>query len=422
MCNHVIDQPRQTLPFEKKYRLADFFDSHWDDYVKNPAHFIKPEQYKAVNAIRLCRTDALGKDIYRCSNCNQTIAIHHSCKNRFCPTCSWSDTLKWGDKMQQMLLNIPHRHVVITLPHALNNLIKCNQKELTAALLSISAQVITDYILTTFGIKAGVIGVLHTFGEQKNFHVHVHMIVSWGGIKASTLEQVALANPYINFNDLKELFKTKYLRKIKLLYKKQNLVHRFASKEAFDKFIDSLACQKWIIHLEPPMKIPTQVITYIGRYSKRACLSEYKITKMGDEKISFRYKDYKKTNSFGKPQEKELELHYSEFFPRLLQHVPLPRFRMVRYYGIYNSSCQIVKKYRLSKQQNASVPTESTAEAILETIEAQAQEFTDTIICMHCKGQMLYIKTEIKRDTHEMISYEKQSLIARNETVHERVA
>jgi hypothetical protein len=33
---------------EKKYRLATFFDSWWDEYCKHPKHFIQPEQYKAV--------------------------------------------------------------------------------------------------------------------------------------------------------------------------------------------------------------------------------------------------------------------------------------------------------------------------------------------------------------------------------------
>ena len=48
------------------------------------------------------------------------------------------------------------------------------------------------------------------------------------------------------------------------------------------------------MHLEPPIQMPEQVIQYVGRYSKRACLSEYKITAMDGENISFRYRDYKK--------------------------------------------------------------------------------------------------------------------------------
>ena len=53
-----------------------------------------PEQYKAVNAIRVCRTAALGIDTYACPDCGEVREISHSCKNRFCPSCGWHDTLK----------------------------------------------------------------------------------------------------------------------------------------------------------------------------------------------------------------------------------------------------------------------------------------------------------------------------------------
>ena len=71
---------------EKKYRLADFFDLWWDIYCQKPKHFIHPEQYKAVQAIRSCRTAALGVDIYTCPECGETTEVFHNCKNRFCPT------------------------------------------------------------------------------------------------------------------------------------------------------------------------------------------------------------------------------------------------------------------------------------------------------------------------------------------------
>ena len=51
----------------KKYRLSDFFNRWWDEYAQHPAEYITPEQYKAVNAIRVCRTTALGNRHIRLS-------------------------------------------------------------------------------------------------------------------------------------------------------------------------------------------------------------------------------------------------------------------------------------------------------------------------------------------------------------------
>ena len=92
------------------------------------------------------------------------------------------------------------------------------------------------------------------------------------------------------------------------------------------------------------METPSDVIRYIGRYSKRACLSEYKITRIEGEFIVFRYKDYKNKDYFGHPIEKERVLHYRDFFALLLQHVPLPSFRLVRYYGIYSNRGHLPKE------------------------------------------------------------------------------
>ena len=44
---------------EKKYRLADFFNQWWDIYKQSPKEPITEEQYKAVNAMRVCKTEAL---------------------------------------------------------------------------------------------------------------------------------------------------------------------------------------------------------------------------------------------------------------------------------------------------------------------------------------------------------------------------
>ena len=111
-------------------------------------------------------------------------------------------------------------------------------------------------------------------------------------------------------------------------------------------FIKSLNKTNWQIQIEKPITKLDIVIRYIGRYSKRACLSESKITDISEEHIKFKYKDYKDKDENGKIKKKKLRLHYSNFFPRLLQHVPPNGFQIVRYYGIYSNAIKIQAKYR----------------------------------------------------------------------------
>ena len=394
MCQSGHTNPKS---FEKKFSLAEFFNAHWDSYVKAPKAYISKEQYKAVNALRLCRTAKLGKDVYSCKDCGNVVEIYHSCKNRFCPNCSWTDTLKWADRVYDKLLNLAHRHVVMTLPHALNPLIKRNRKFFFDTLISLASNTMKDYLLAKHGVNAGVISVLHTYGEKKNFHVHVHMIVSWGGINVKTgLLKHLPFDKHVQYLDLKETFRRNYLKALTQQYKSKNLKHEFADETDFEMFIRSLEEKPWIIHLEPPMRVPEQVIRYIGRYSKRACLSEYKITSIEGEYISFRYKEYKEKDVKGKPIEKELRLHYNDFFPLLLQHVPIPNSRLVRYYGLYSAKSKVAKEYKKKSQRKDS--------------GQKVMAFTDTEICVECKGAMVYVETITSIGSAKWFIYRKKEL------------
>jgi hypothetical protein len=344
MCECAIHTPQKHDWFgEKKYRLAPFFDMWWDEYCKHPKHFIQPEQYKAVQDIRSCRTAALGVDIYTCPQCGNTTEVYHSCKNRFCPTCSWNDTVKWAEKVKGNMLNIPHRHVVFTIPHQLNPLIIRNKFILLNTLMQTSAEALKDWINYKYDLQPGIISVLHTAGEQKENHFHTHMILSWGGVdKNRTVQQIK--GKYVNYDYLKSKFRGIFEKRLIDFFNSGKIDHDFRDVIEFKKFLKRVNEKNWIIHLEDPMETPADVIRYIGRYSKRACLSEYKITRIEGEFIAFRYKDYKNKDYFGHPIEKERVLHYRDFFALLLQHVPLPGFRLVRYYGIYSNRGHLPKE------------------------------------------------------------------------------
>ena len=389
-----------TKSFEKKFSLANFFNAHWDKYIQNPHHPVTTVQYKAVDAIRKCRTEALGKNIYTCNDCGHRVEVFHSCKNRFCPNCSWADTVKWAKTIYDHLLNVPHRHVVMTLPHSLNYLIRRNNQFFFDTILAVSSTLMKDFIRSKYHVEPGVISVLHTFGERKNLHVHVHMIVSWGGInKEKNILTSIPVSDWVDFPKLKDLFREKVIKAITKAYNKAELDHNFQTVEDFKEFIDSLLKTPWIVHLEPPMNMPQQVVRYIGRYSKRACLSEYKITNIEGEYISFRYKDYKQKDNDGKYRERIMRLHYNEFFPLLLQHVPLANFRLVRYYGIYATKSKISDEFK-SKGDYRESPAENLRP-------------DPTKICSICSGKMTF--TESKSEKGSVLWYiqnkkEKKSL------------
>ena len=372
---------------EKKYRLADYFNRWWDEYAKHPTEYITPEQYKAANAIRVCRTAALGIDTYACPECGEVREIYHSCKNRFCPTCGWRDTLKWAARMKDKLLRVPHRHVVMTLPHVLLDLVKRNKKEMLNIMMRTSAEALKIWMMKTFGLKVGVIAVLHTYGETKQYHVHTHMILSWGGIDGNG-RIVVPEKSKVNDAFIRSIFKHTFDKALIELFDNGKLKHDFRNRMEFMSFIKHVVNKKqWIVHLEPPLEMPEQVIQYIGRYSKRACLSEYKITAMEDENITFRYRDYQNSPDRRNPLEKELTLHYREFFPRLMQHVPLHYFRIVRYYGFYSNKGNLPGEY-FGRDEN-----------VMQNAPAEESDYENPFFCECCQRARVYVHTTITRRT-----------------------
>jgi len=394
MCFHPEYAERETATEEKKFRLADFFDQNWDTYVKSPSEYIAPEQFKAVAAMRVCRTEALGIDHYACPECGEMSRIYHSCKNRFCPTCSWKDTLQWAEKIKDEMMDIPHRHVVFTLPHQLNNLIKDNRSQMLDFLFKAASESIMDWMQHKYGLKPGIISVLHTFGETKEFHSHIHMILSWGGMNSNHwIEQIK--GEYVNYEFIQTKFRCKFEDKLVELFDSNALWQKFEGRMEFLRFLKRINKNNWRIHFEPAMAIPSQVIRYIGRYSKRACLSEYKITNMQGEYITFKYKDYKDLDITGKPIVKELRLHFTEFFPRLLQHVPIPYSRLVRYYGVYAARTKAILKSCYKDHQ---------PEPIIEPEEDECYEMTETPKhCKTCNVDKTYIYTTFRNRNNQIV-------------------
>jgi hypothetical protein len=237
-----------------------------------------------------------------------------------------------------------------------------------------SAETFKDWFENKYNLKIGVILVLHTYGEQKDFHPHSHMIVSWGGVDIKTGELKEIKEEYVNYKFLQKKFRCKFEDELVELNDAGKLEHDFADRKEFMDHLKQVNEKDWQLHLEPAIDTPLKVIRYIGRYSKRACLSEHKITSMDGEFISFIYKDYKDRDENNKPKEKELSLHYRDFFPRLLQHVPAKYFRIVRYYGLYSNHGHIPEEYFYKEPESLETGSES-----------------DLLNCEHCKTRKILV-------------------------------
>jgi hypothetical protein len=60
-----------------------------------------------------------------CSRWDHQAIFYNSCRNRHCPKCQTQTRQRWMARREQDLLSVAHFHVVFTLPHQLNPLMRC---------------------------------------------------------------------------------------------------------------------------------------------------------------------------------------------------------------------------------------------------------------------------------------------------------
>jgi len=135
-----------------------------------------------------------------------------SCRTRgFCPSCHAKRLEEWGEWMrEELLLDIPHRQVVFTIPKMLRIFFKYNRRLLgdlcRCALRSMSCYM---EVVTGSKLMLGIIASIQTFGARMNPHPHLHFLATEGGPdKVGLFHKI----PRIDDSRLEELFAREVLR------------------------------------------------------------------------------------------------------------------------------------------------------------------------------------------------------------------
>jgi hypothetical protein len=71
-----------------------------------------------------------------------------------------------------------------------------------------------------------------------------------------------------------------------------------------------------------------QVLEYLGRYTHKVAISDYRILKLEDGRVTFRYRDRADGDT-----EKAMTLSAEAFIGRFLLHILPPGFQKIRFFG-----------------------------------------------------------------------------------------
>ncbi len=319
---------------ENAIELADILRIHIGDYKKKYPLFL--EQYKVVYDLLNCRTEHLGGHIEQCDQCGNKRFAYHSCRNRHCPKCQNMPREKWIEARKTELLPVKYFHNVFTLPHDLNPLILINKKIMLNILFkAVSATLLTfgENPKNGLGGKLGFIAILHTWDQLLNPHFHLHCLVPGGAVSNGWDEWLACKNDYLfNVEALGLVFRGKFIDLMTKAYLKGELKFSgisspFAKPEKFQELKNKLYSKNWIVYIKEPIKNPEYVLEYLGRYTHRVAISNYRILSLKSGMVTLKYKN-RETG-----QTEQIDINAVEFIRRFLNHVLPNRFVRIRHYG-----------------------------------------------------------------------------------------
>ncbi len=300
-----------------------FLHNHnWDLYRVLHMDELRSIELEEVSKMLSCRDEIRGFIEYYCEHCNESRTIHFGCNSRICSRCGKLHSDKWADAMSRSMYNVPHRHVVLSLPDRLWNLFREDRSLL---------KVLMDSVITTLNnvlsyalrkdIEVGAIVVLHPFSRDLSFKPHVHILMTEGGFDRKGHFNPKIVIPY------------KSMRKVWQYTILTNLKEALPPTPENARFINGLFKeypQGFYAHLpeESRVKSKRDISKYIGRYVRHPAIANYRLYGYDGKCVTFWYKD-----NAGVKHYRTMDVF--DFIQSIIQHIPDKQFKMIRHYGAY---------------------------------------------------------------------------------------
>jgi len=298
--------------------------------------FLRPIIKDVVERYLDCGNPRCGFARIRSPDCHAERLLMFSCRTRgFCPSCHAKRLEEWGEWMREtLLLDVPHRQVVFTIPKMLRLFFKYNRR-LLGDLCRCALRSLTRYfeVVTGSELMLGVIAAIQTFGNRMNPHPHLHFLVTEGGVdKAGEFHKV----PRIDDTRLAELFAREVLA---------DLVHKkLLSPEWADRLL-SWRHTGFNVHSRVRAKTKREA-ERVGKYMIRPLLSL--------ERLSLDERDGQVGYHYGKGAGEMERMDYLEFIARVTSHIPDKGQVTVRYYGLYANAHRFPNRLSCGGQDHQS--------------------------------------------------------------------
>ncbi|MDH5398776.1 MAG: IS91 family transposase [Cyclobacteriaceae bacterium] len=354
-------------------------------------NYVAKNEYtrQVMSRIHRCHTKDLGYHCYQCNNeeCLNTHTQYHSCGNRHCPFCGSLKKDKWVEERLADLFPTPYYHIVFTVPHSWNTVMMQSPKELYSILFDAASATLLDFSGNNnyMGATPGITTVLHTWGQKLDYHVHLHCVVSGGGISNGQWVNAKRSNGKFLFPiaALRKKYKALFLR-----LARERMQDIAASDDQIDTAIRESGYKQWKVYAKAPFGGPDQVLKYLGRYTHKTAITSYRIDTLENGTVRFNYKDYADGN-----KTKSMALSEKEFLRRFEQHILPKRFVRIRHYGFLTNRGKVTRLNHIRKTMGlaqAKAPVEIPVAVRL--LEKFGKDITRCTECETGRYELLFTK------------------------------
>lgn len=316
--------------------LQQIFYNEWEDVClrSHSSDLKRKAVHDNIWKLIKCKTPWMGLMIYQCPKHFEVVKVLPcTCKSRFCISCGYKATQVWLHKLMQRVLPCDHQHLVFALPCELRDLAKANRQLIFGLMAKNINAVIKQYLKKhkKLNYLPGIVALLHTFGSGLKWHIHFHVMITAGGHRDGEW----IGNDYLDEDALKKSWKAKLLAGLRKMYRKGQLVSatgRYPG-ESFLQMLSEIYEKNWYAWIGEVEEDSIFSFAYIGRYAKRACISQKGIISYVPHKtIAWKGRSKKK-------EAPDICAHRAttrEFIELLIQHIPDRYECQVYYYGLYS--------------------------------------------------------------------------------------
>lgn len=315
----------QVVPPEFKCTVASILEHNWnwERYRLEHRSELEDFQIDQIEKMFACQKRDLGGKLYTCSCCGETKHVSFTCMSRICSHCGKIHAESWGKHIMNRYLDVPHRHVIFTLPDELWEFVQRN-KELVDALfqaMDATIQRLFDDRFTKTIVRPGIIALIHYTGRDMKFNPHIHAIVTEGGLDERGKWR---KHSYWPYDMMRTFWQQEVIKRFRLILPKNLEI------KAFLDWVDNNR-NGFVVKNYRDLLNMKDLGTYLSRYVRHPPIGESRILDYDGCFILIKY-------------EWDNTLHtrwisVDDFIKALVDNIPLKHFKIVRYYGMYANNC-----------------------------------------------------------------------------------